>query len=106
MQSTNSPTLTDLDWWWPSPQAFDDLEVTDLETGWQLSAPDHTELGEWLNFWSQSEAHHEMFQTYFLAALTKHADLVIDDLNNDGKNENIPHGRHTDSEQAQEHLAG
>ena len=100
MQSTDSQTLTDSDWWWPSPDAFHDLEVSENETGWELSAPDNTELSEWLAYWSQSEEHHEMFQTVFVAALTKHADFVIDDLEKNGQDENLPDRGHTDSEQA------
>ncbi len=46
--------------WWPSPEAFEDLTVEDAEHGFDLSAPDDTECGEWLAFWNQDEAHHKI----------------------------------------------
>lgn len=64
--------------WWPSPEAFEDLTVTDTETGWQLSAPDGTELSEWLSYWDQDEEHHEVFQTSFLEVLTEHANFILE----------------------------
>ena len=99
MQSTDSPTLSEADWWMPSPESFDDLTVTDTETGWELSAPDDTELAEWLSYWSQDEEHHAFFERTFLSILTDHAELVIE---NYGKNEDVPVGGHTDPEQAED----
>jgi hypothetical protein len=96
----------ELEWWWPSPEAFDDLTVTDIEEGWQLSAPDDTELAEWLSYWSQDEEHHALFQKVFVKALTDHAEFVLNDLETNGKNEDVPVGGQTDREQAEEHLAG
>jgi len=93
-------------WWWPSPEAFNDLEVTDIEDGWQLSAPDDTELGEWLGYWSQDEEHHSLFQTVFLKALTDHANLVLNDLETNGKDQVLTDGCESHREQAEEHLAG
>lgn len=75
------------EWWWPSPEAFDDLTVTETETGWQLSAPDETELAEWLGYWNQSEKHHTLFQTVFVKALTDHANFVLENLEKNGKAE-------------------
>ena len=100
--------MTDIltEWWWPSSDAFDDLTVTDTETGWELSAPDDTELSEWLAYWSQDEEHHALFQKVFVKALTDHAEFVLNDLETNGKNEDVPVGGHTDPEQAEEHLAG
>jgi hypothetical protein len=92
-------TLSDADWWWPSPDAFNDLEVEDNEDGWLLSAPDDTELSEWLAYWSQSEEHHKLFQEIFLATLIRHAESVIE---NYGQDENLPERGHTDSEQAED----
>ena len=96
--------MTDIltEWWWPSPEAFDDLTVTDIEDGWQLSAPDDTELAEWISYWSQSEEHHALFQTVFLKALTDHANFVLDNLENHGEDEIIPDGSQSDREQAQD----
>ena len=90
------------EWWWPHPDAFNDLEVTDIEEGWQLSAPDDTELAEWLSYWSQDEEHHALFQKVFLKALTDHAEFVLNDLETNGKNEDVPVGGHTDPEQAED----
>ena len=90
------------EWWWPSPEAFNDLGVTDIEEGWQLSAPDDTELAEWLSYWSQSEEHHALFQANFLQALTDHAHFALDDLEQHGKNEVLPDGSQSDREQAED----
>jgi len=89
------------EWWWPSPEAFNDLEVTNIEDGWQLSAPDDTELAEWLSYWGQDEEHHALFQAVFIKALTDHANFVLDDLEQHGKNEVLPNGSQSDREQAQ-----
>jgi hypothetical protein len=93
----------ELDWWWPSPEAFNDLEVTDTEEGWQLSAPDYTELAEWLTFWNQDEAHHKVFEDEFIRVLTDHANKTLE---THGENQSIPVGSPCDSEQAQVHCSG
>lgn len=100
--------MTDIltEWWWPHPDAFNDLEVTGIEEGWQLSAPDDTELAEWLSYWSQDEEHHALFQKVFVKALTDHAEFVLNDLETNDKNENIPERGQTDSEQAEDVSAG
>ena len=90
----------------PSPESFDDLTVTDTETGWELSAPDDTELAEWLSYWSQDEEHHAFFERTFHSILAYHAETVLSNLETNGKNEDVPVGGHTDPEQAEEHLAG
>jgi hypothetical protein len=97
--------MTDIltEWWWPSPDAFNDLEVTDIEEGWQLSAPDFTELAEWLNYWNQSEEHHALFQTVFVKTLTDHAELVIE---NYGKTEAITDQQSGDRSETQEVSTG
>jgi len=87
MQSTTSQKLFEDTFWWPSPEAFEVLEVTDIEDGWQLSAPDGTELAEWLNYWNQDEEHHALFETTFVKSLTEHANFVLDDLEQHGKDE-------------------
>lgn len=93
--------MTDIstEWWWPHPDAFHDLNVAETEDGWELSAPDNTELAEWLSYWSQDEEHHKLFQETFLATLIRHAESVIEDY---GQNENLPDRGHTDSEQAKD----
>ena len=65
-------TETTLEMWWPHPDAFQDLEVTETDDGWQLSAPDNSELGDWLAFWSQDEAHHTFFEKTFIDTLLSH----------------------------------
>jgi hypothetical protein len=105
MQSTTSRKLTEGEFWWPHPDAFNDLEVTDIEDGWQLSAPDDTELAAWLNYWGQDEEHHAIFQTIFVRALTEHANLVLDDLEQHGETE-ITDGCQSDREQAEVHCSG
>jgi hypothetical protein len=89
----------ELDWWWPSPEAFNDLEVTDIEEGWQLSAPDYTELAEWLTFWNQDEAHHKVFEDEFIRVLADHANKTLEEH---GKNEVLPVGSQSDREQAED----
>lgn len=94
------------EWWWPSPEAFDDLTVTDTEEGWELSAPDDSELAEWFSYWNQSEEHHALFQTVFVKSLTDHANFVLDSLEQNGENEILPDGGQSDREQAEVHSAG
>ena len=106
MQSTDSPTLSEADWWMPSPESFDDLTVTDTETGWELSAPDDTELAEWLSYWSQDEEHHAFFERTFLSILTYHAETVLSNLETNGKNEDVPVGGHPHSKQAENDVPG
>jgi hypothetical protein len=106
MQLTDSPRPIESEWWWPSPEAFDDLEVTDIEEGWQLSAPDNSEMGDWLNYWSQSEEHHTLFEKVFIRALTDHANTVLNQLEQHGETENLPHGCQSNREQTQEECPG
>lgn len=94
------------EWWWPHPDAFHDLDVTDTEDGWQLSAPDGTELAEWLNYWNQSEEHHELFQAVFIQTLTDHANLVINDLEQNGKTEAVTDEQSSDRSETEEECAG
>ena len=75
--------------WWPSPEAFEDLTVEDAEHGFDLSAPDDTECGEWLAFWNQDEAHHLVFEKEFTAVLSHYANKILDA---NGKDEELPDG--------------
>ena len=95
-------TDVELEWWWPSPEAFNDLEVADIEDSWQLSAPGETELAEWLTYWSQSEDHHALFQQVFVKTLTDYANFILNDLETNGENEVLPDGSQSDREQAQD----
>jgi len=96
-------TETPPEMWWPSPEAFEDLTVTDTEEGWDLIAPDDTELGAWLNFWNQDEAHHEVFNKAFVSVITKHA---LKTLEQHGETEAIPDEQSSDREQTEENTAG
>ena len=88
-----------MEMWWPSPGAFESLEVTDTDDGFELSAPDDSELGEWLAFWSQDEQHHTYFESVFIKILTDYANLVLEQH---GKDEVLPNGSQSDSEQAED----
>jgi hypothetical protein len=92
-------TETTLEMWWPHPDAFHDLDVTDIEDGWQLSAPDDSELGAWLDYWSQDEDHHAVFQEEFIAALLSHIKTL--DLEN-GQAETVSDEQSGSGEQAED----
>ena len=106
MQSTTSQKLSDDSFWWPHPDAFNDLTVSDIEDGWQLSAPDDTELGGWIAYWSQDEEHHALFQTVFVRALTEHANFVLDSLEEKHGKAEITDGCQSDREQAEGFSSG
>jgi len=70
MQSTTSPTPIE-EFWWPHPDALNDMTVdwgegTDFLT---LGAPDDTQCGEWLDYWSATEERKNVFESVFLTAL-------------------------------------
>lgn len=67
-----------IEMWWPSPEAFEDLTVEDTETGFDLSAPDGSECGDWLAHWNQDEEHHKVFNDEFIAILTNYAKGVLE----------------------------
>ena len=90
--------VTDLTMWWPHPDSFQDLEVTENEEGWQLSAPDETELGAWLSYWSQDEEHHTFFEQEFIQTLLNHADFT---LGKHGEDQILPDGDQSNREKAQ-----
>jgi len=62
--------------WWPHPDAFSDLTVEDTEGGWEFSAPDESECGQWLSFYSQSEELSEEFQREVISCLLNHCDKI------------------------------
>ena len=74
MQSTDS--LKPTDFFWPSPEAFDDLIVEETEEGFTLTAPDDTECGEWLGYWNQTPEHLELFTEEFIKTLTSHIETI------------------------------
>jgi hypothetical protein len=89
--------------WWPSPEAFKDLIVEEAEYGFDLSAPDGTECGEWLAYWSQSEEYHKIFTEEFMSVLRNH---VNNFLESNGKNEWFPDGREENRVEAQDDEPG
>jgi hypothetical protein len=97
MQSTNSEKP--IEFWWPHPDAFEDLTVEDAENGFTLSAPDDTECAEWLSYWDQDEAHHKIFEDEFIRVLTDQANKTLE---THGENEVLPVGSQSDREQTQD----
>jgi hypothetical protein len=95
MQSTDY--LKPTEFFWPSPEAFDDLTVEDAEEGFTLTAPDDSECGEWLAYWNQSPEHLELFTEEFTQALKNNLDSI---LGQDGQTENLTDGQQCNSEQA------
>jgi len=63
--------------WWPHPDAFDDLTVTDTKAGFELSAPDGSECAIWLEYFNRTEELHEEFETSFLEVLREAADRAL-----------------------------
>lgn len=60
--------------WWPHPDAFDDLTVTDTEEGFELSAPDDSECGSWLGYFNSTEELQKEFETSFVNMLREAAE--------------------------------
>ena len=85
MQSTNLEKP--IEFWWPSPEAFEDLTVEDVEEGFTLEAPDDSECGQWLAFWNQSPEHIEIFSDAFTEALMSRIKTLE---SQNGKNEVLP----------------
>ena len=97
MQSTTFPKLSDGSFWWPSPEAIQDLVVEDVEGGFDLSAPDDTECGAWLSYWNQTPEHVQTFSDAFTEMLRTHLDTLEEE---NGKTE-ITDGRQCNPEQAE-----
>ena len=91
MQSTDS--LKPTEFWWPSPEAFDDLTVEDNEEGFTLDAPDNTECGEWLAYWNQSSEHIELFTEELTKCLQNHIDTTLEQY---GQTQEFTDGIHKD----------
>ena len=83
------------EFFWPSPEALEDLMVEDAEEGFTLIAPDDTECGEWLAYWNQSPEHIELFTEELTASLTSYIETI------NGKNEILPDGSQSDSSETQ-----
>ena len=65
--------------WWPHPDAFDDLTVTDTEEGFELSAPDDSECGFWIGYYNSTQELHEEFETAFVQTLRDAAERRLTD---------------------------
>jgi hypothetical protein len=91
MPSTDS--LKPTDFWWPSPEAFENLTVEDADVGFTLDAPDDSECGEWLAFWNQSPEHLELFTEVVTTSLLKHANTILEQH---GQTEELTDGIHED----------
>jgi len=96
MQSTNSEKP--IEFWWPSPEAFESLTVEDAEEGFTLEAPDDSECGEWLAFWNQSPEHIEIFSDAFTEALMSRIKTLE---SQNGKDEIVPDQQSGHSEQTE-----
>jgi hypothetical protein len=57
--------------WWPHPDSFSELTVKDSEDGWELSAPDESEVGDWISYYSSTEELKTQFNHEFLKALVE-----------------------------------
>ena len=80
---TEKTTPVDFDlFWWPSPDAFDDLVVEDTEEGFLLSAPDGTLCSDWLAYWSETPEREALFSQEFQKVLLNHLKNLTE---NDGE---------------------
>jgi hypothetical protein len=62
--------------WWPHSTALSDLTVEETETGLNFSAPDDTECGAWLAYFSQTAELREEFGREITTILIKHHDEI------------------------------
>jgi hypothetical protein len=81
--------------WWPSPKAFDQLEVTETETGFEFSAPDDSECGNWLSYFSQTEELHQEFEQEILNCIRNY----IENLNGESEISDGREDRHPSQEE-------
>lgn len=89
--------------WWPNPDSLLDLEVTDNDEGWLLSAPDGSELAAWIGYWNQSEEHHQFFEKEFLRSLLEHAKFTLEQH---GQSQEQPDGQNSNRVETEEVGAG
>ena len=60
-----SPT----DFWWPHPDSFSELTVEDSEDGFELSAPDDSEIAKWLSYYNSSDELRAQFNIELINAI-------------------------------------
>ena len=101
MQSTDS--LKPTEFWWPSPEAFDDLVVEDSDEGFTLDAPDSAECGDWLTYWNQSPDHIELFTEEFTKVLKNYVDFILEE---NGQTKEFTDGLHEDGVKTEDVSAG
>ena len=65
--------------WWPHPDAFNELTVTDTEEGFELSAPDGSECAIWLGHYNSTEELHKEFETSFVNMLREAVERKLTD---------------------------
>jgi hypothetical protein len=97
MQPTNLEKP--IEFWWPSPEAIQNLVVEDVEGGFDLSAPDDSECGLWLSYWNQSPEHVQTFSDAFTEMLRSYLDTLKDE---NGEDEILPDGSQSAAEQTQD----
>ncbi len=97
----NSEKPTDLEFWWPHPDALKDLVVEEVDKGFDLSAPDDSECGQWLAYFSSTPELNKLFQEKFIESLLNY----IESLDN-GQVENQPDRKESDCAGSKEDTPG
>jgi len=64
------------EFWWPSPEAFDDLTVEEIEDGFSFTAPDETECGAWLAYFNETPERQEIFSVALIASIKEQIERV------------------------------
>jgi hypothetical protein len=57
------------EFWWPSPEAFDDLTVEEIEDGFSFTAPDDTECGAWIAYFNETPERQEIFSVALIESI-------------------------------------
>jgi hypothetical protein len=79
------------DFWWPHPDSLKDLVVEEVDHGFDLSAPDDSECGQWLAYFTSTPELNQLFQEKFIESLLNY----IESLDN-GQVENQPDRKGSD----------
>jgi len=70
--------------WYPSQQSLNDLTVTEIESGFEFSAPNNTECAKWLGYYNSTNELREEFNAAIVGAITDR----IKELENGGTQQN------------------